>query len=233
MRKWFRFIIYSRDTLVLRINAPFTCLPRPLQRLNGAYILLTSLFRLSSVLILLPLLAMADSAQQQCPQWLNQQQPKLHSSKTLDLCAISANKVVLIVNTASQCGYTPQFKELEALYQQYKDRGFTIIGFPSDSFFQEHDEAEKTATVCYENYGVSFPMVASSKGRGSAANPIFQHIDEVSSTPKWNFFKYLIDRDGKVVDYYISSTKPSSDKITEAIEALLTPTENKTVMQTP
>ena len=158
-----------------------------------------------------------------CPQWLNQKMPKLHSSKTLDLCEISANKVVMVVNTASQCGYTPQFKELEALYQQYKDKGFTIIGFPSDSFFQEHDEAEKTASVCYENYGVTFPMVASSKVKGDDANKVFAHIDEVSTSPKWNFFKYLIDTDGKVVNYYISSTKPSSDKINTAIKALLKP----------
>lgn len=164
---------------------------------------------------------MANDTVTQCPVWLQQQLPKLHSSDTVDLCSITQNKVVLIVNTASKCGFTPQFKELEQLYQRYKDQGFTIIGFPSSSFFQEHKDAEKTATICYFNYGVSFPMVASSKVRGSEANPIFKHIADASTAPKWNFYKYLIDKQGNIVNHYVSTTNPLNKKIEDDIQRLI------------
>lgn len=156
-----------------------------------------------------------------CPDWLNQPMKALHSNKTVDLCAITANKVTLFVNTASQCGFTPQFKQLEALYQRYKEQGLIIVGFPSDSFFQEHDDAEKTASVCYKNYGVSFPMVASSKVRGKKANAVFSHLGKEQVFPKWNFYKYLLGRDAEVIDYYVSSTKPLNSKLEEAVKKAL------------
>ncbi|NRB40766.1 MAG: glutathione peroxidase [Pseudomonadales bacterium] len=156
-----------------------------------------------------------------CPSWLTQTLPKLHSSDQVDICKVSQGKVVLIVNTASQCGFTPQFKQLEQLYQRYKDQGFTIIGFPSDSFYQEHDDAQKTATVCYQNYGVSFPMVASSKVRGSKSNAVFKHLAQTKVAPKWNFYKYLINQQGKVVDYFVSTTEPMNGKIEQQIQQLL------------
>ena len=174
-------------------------------------------------LLLLSLLCFAQPllAQEACPEWLNQDISKLRSSETINLCQLKQDKVLLIVNTASECGFTPQFKGLEALYQRYKEQGLIIIGFPSDSFFQEHDEAEKTADVCYINYGVTFPMVASSSVRGGKANSIFKHLANKKGAPKWNFYKYLIGRDGTVIDWFNSRTKPSDEKLIKAIEQAL------------
>jgi glutathione peroxidase len=160
-------------------------------------------------------------AQPQCADWLNHEMQKLHSSETVNLCQLTANKVTLIVNTASECGYTPQFKGLEALYQQYKDKGLVIVGFPSDTFFQEHDESEKTAEVCYKNYGVSFPMVASSSVRGRKTNPVFKHLNAKLGGPKWNFHKYLIDRSGNPVTKFGAGTKPDDKELIAAIEGLI------------
>ena len=159
----------------------------------------------------------------QCPTWLQHKLPKLHSADYLDLCKISHNKVLLIVNTASSCHFTPQFKQLENLYQRYKDQGLMIIGFPSDSFFQEHDNAKKTAKVCYINYGVSFPIVASSPVRGKKANAVFHYLGEKSTYPKWNFYKYLINKQGLIHDYYISTTAPEGGKLEADIIQLLSP----------
>lgn len=156
-----------------------------------------------------------------CPSWLNQDINKLRSKETFNLCEVKQDKVLLIVNTASSCGFTPQFKGLESLYQQYKDQGLVIIGFPSDSFFQEYDEDEKTADVCYINYGVTFLMAQSSSVRGSKANPIFKHLSDEKGAPKWNFYKYLVGRDGEVIDWYNSRTKPNNKAMVQAIEKAL------------
>jgi glutathione peroxidase len=160
-------------------------------------------------------------AQSDCPGWLQQDLQKLHSSEKVNLCKLAAGKVTLIVNTASDCGYTPQFKGLEALYQQYKEKGFVIIGFPSDSFFQERDDAAETAEVCYLNYGVSFPMVESSSVLGRKTNPVFKHLKAELGTPRWNFNKYLLDRAGKPVERFGAGTTPDDKKLISAIESLL------------
>jgi glutathione peroxidase len=168
------------------------------------------------------LLAMTPlHAQSNCPDWLQQDLQKLHSKDTVNLCKLAAGKVVLIVNTASDCGYTPQFKGLEALYKKYKEEGLLVIGFPSDSFNQERDDAKETAEVCYINYGVTFPMLATSAVKGKDANPVFRHLNAALEEPKWNFNKYLIDRDGKPLQYFSSDTKPDDKELIEAIERLL------------
>jgi glutathione peroxidase len=160
-------------------------------------------------------------AKPDCPDWLQQDINKLHSKETINLCTLTAGKVVLFVNTASDCGYTPQFKGLEALYKEYKDKGLVIIGFPSDSFNQERDDAEETAEVCYLNYGVTFPVVAASAVKGKDANPVFAQLNAKLGEPKWNFNKYLVDRSGKPVKYFESHTKPDDKELIEAIEAIL------------
>lgn len=172
-------------------------------------------------LALLLLFAAGIQAEPQCPEWLQQQMTKLHSKDTLDLCALAGGKVALIVNTASDCGYTPQFKGLEALYKQYKDKGFVVIGFPSDSFNQERDDAAETAEVCYINYGVTFPVVATSPVKGEQANPVFQYLNAELEEPQWNFNKYLINRDGQPVKHFESGVKPDDKELAKAIEALL------------
>jgi glutathione peroxidase len=125
---------------------------------------------------------------------------------------------MLIVNTASNCGFTEQFKDLEALHQKYKDQGLVVIGFPSDDFFQEENDEANTAEVCFVNYGVTFTMLSTSAVRGDDANPIFKHLNAQTSSPNWNFYKYLVSADRKTVQRFNSRTKPLSANLTQAIE---------------
>lgn len=134
-------------------------------------------------------------------------------------------QVIMVVNTASHCGFTPQFAGLEALYQKYKDRGFVIIGVPSNDFGgQEPGSSEEIEKFCKLNFDVTFPMTAKEVVSGENAHPFFKWARQelgFGSAPKWNFHKYLIDRKGNAVDYFYSTTKPESEKITSAIEKLL------------
>jgi len=163
-------------------------------------------------LLLQPGLARAD-----CMPWLNYSAPKLHVNEQVDFCAFEG-KVVLAVNTASRCGFTPQFKGLEALYQKYRDQGLVIVGFPSDDFRQEFSDSQKTADVCYLNYGVSFPMLEESSVKGDSANGFFSWLVSVTgSSPKWNFTKYLISRDGEKVTHFGTLSKPVGGKLEKAV----------------
>lgn len=169
--------------------------------------------------------AISIKQEEKCPDWLDTNVKKLRSNDTINLCELKQDKVLLIVNTASACGFTPQFEDLEKLYQKYQEKGLEIIGFPSDSFWQEHDDAEKTAEICHINYGVTFTMLNSTDVRGNQANSVFTHLAKEKGAPKWNFYKYLVGRDGEVIDWYNSRTKPYDQKIIQAIEyALKTPT---------
>lgn len=155
-----------------------------------------------------------------CPALLNHTMTKLRSSEQIDFCQAFQGKVLLVVNTASNCGYTPQFKGLEALYQKYKDKGLLVVGFPSNDFNQEFAEAEKTANVCYINYGVTFPMLEKSQVTGAAANGFFQKLIEATGeAPAWNFHKYLIDRTGTSVAAFPSNVTP--EQLDSKISALL------------
>ena len=134
-------------------------------------------------------------------------------------------KKVMIVNTASKCGLTPQYKELEALYQQYKDRDFIIIGFPTNNFLgQEPGSNEQIASFCSINYGVSFPMMSKISVKGKNMHPLYQFLTQKSkngvedSKVQWNFQKYLIGRDGKLEKVIAPKTLPSSDEVTQWIE---------------
>ena len=134
-------------------------------------------------------------------------------------------KKVMIVNTASKCGLTPQYKELEALYQQYKDRDFIIIGFPANNFLgQEPGSNEQIASFCSINYEVTFPMMSKISVKGKNMHPLYQFLTQKSkngvedSKVKWNFQKYLIGRDGKLEKVIDPKTLPSSDEVTQWIE---------------
>ena len=134
-------------------------------------------------------------------------------------------KKVMIVNTASKCGLTPQYKELEALYQQYKDRDFIIIGFPANNFLgQEPGSNEQIASFCSINYGVTFPMMSKISVKGKNMHPLYQFLTQKSkngvedSKVQWNFQKYLIGRDGKLEKVIAPKTLPSSDEVTQWIE---------------
>jgi glutathione peroxidase len=137
-----------------------------------------------------------------------------------------AGKVLLIVNTASYCGFTPQLAGLEALYQRYRERGLLVLGFPCNQFgAQEPGSAEEIASFCQKKYAVSFPMFAKIEVNGDAAHPLYKHLKQSargllgSEAIKWNFTKFLIDRQGAVIERYAPITKP--DEIAKDIEALL------------
>jgi glutathione peroxidase len=134
-------------------------------------------------------------------------------------------KVILMVNTASKCGFTPQYKDLEALYKKYEDKGFVILGFPANNFaHQEPGTDKQIAEFCTANYGVTFPMFSKIDVLGPDKAPLYQFLTESSTDPqfpgevKWNFEKFLISRDGQIVGRFLSPVKPSSDAIVSAVE---------------
>ena len=134
-------------------------------------------------------------------------------------------KVLLIVNVASECGFTPQYKDLEALYQKYKDRGFVILGFPANNFgAQEPGTDKEIKTFCTTTYGVSFDMFSKISVKGDDQHPLYKFITSdpaYGGDVKWNFQKYLVDRDGKIIGKFLSKVTPMSDELTAAIEAAL------------
>lgn len=136
-------------------------------------------------------------------------------------------KVILIVNTATRCGRRGQLEDLEIIYQKYKDKGFVVIGFPSNDFAQEPLNGEAIQEYCAMNYGVTFPMMNKVHVRGEKAAPLFQFFSDknkngaIERIPKWNFYKFLIGKDGKVITSFWTYRRPVNKKITTAIEAAL------------
>ena len=154
-----------------------------------------------------------------CSPLLNKTFLRLQDEKPQSLCQYSG-KVVLVVNTASKCGFAAQFEGLEALYAKYKDQGLVVLGFPSADFMrQEYDTGKQIAEFCQNTYGVKFPMFARSHVSGDDANPLFAELIRTSGTrPKWNFYKYLIGRDGKTVQAFSTATNPKDAEFISAIE---------------
>jgi glutathione peroxidase len=165
--------------------------------------------------------AAAGAPSGNCPSMLNRTFKKLQDESDQSLCQY-AGKVVLVVNTASYCGFTDQYKGLEALYARYQDKGLVVLGFPSNDFSQEPDEDKKIADFCYNTYGVKFPMFSKTSVVGANANPLFTALAQATGKkPGWNFFKYLIDRNGNVVASYASPVGPTDRKFVGEIEKLL------------
>jgi glutathione peroxidase len=135
------------------------------------------------------------------------------------------DQVLLIVNTASKCGFTPQFEELQGLYEDYREKGLAVLGFPSDQFMnQEFDDQEEIIEFCQVNYGVSFPMFKKTDVKGKDAHPLFKFLTKekkglLLSDIKWNFTKFLVDRNGEVYERYSPQTSPR--KIESDIQKLL------------
>lgn len=174
----------------------------------------------AAVLLAVSLPSMAQAGQ--CPAWLDQDMVLLRGDQSKNLCEAYAGGPLLVVNTASYCGFTPQFEGLEALYQRYREQGLSIAGFPSDDFLQEADDAEKTAEVCYANYGVTFDMYEAISVRGRNAHPLFKGLAEESEgAPAWNFYKYLVGSDGRVIKRFSSRVTPDDPRLVQAIEAAL------------
>lgn len=168
-----------------------------------------------------PVLAQSSSP---CPELLRREVPRLQDEKMQNLCQY-AGKVVLVVNTASFCGFTRQYRSLEALYRHYKERGFVVLGFPSNDFgAQEPGSNKEIAEFCENTFDVKFPMFAKSavKTGDSAPMPLFADLGRLSGQlPRWNFHKYLISRNGREVLSFASNVDPASDSIVKEVERLL------------
>ncbi len=156
-----------------------------------------------------------------CPALLQQSFLRLQDEKPQALCQYSG-KVVLVVNTASFCGFTHQYEGLEALHAKYKDRGLVVLGFPSNDFSQETGSNKEIAAFCENTFNVKFPMFAKSSVRGQTANPLFKQLaSSTGTTPRWNFYKYLISRDGLKISAFNSTVDPQDPRFVKALETLL------------
>jgi glutathione peroxidase len=157
-----------------------------------------------------------------CPAVLKHSFKRLQDEAPQDLCQYSG-KVILVVNTASYCGFTKQYEGLEKIYAKYGSRGLVVLGFPSNDFGQqEPGNAKEIADLCYNTYGVKFPMFAKTVVTGAQANPLHaQLIKATGKEPKWNFTKYLIGRDGKVLEYFPSKVTPEDPQLVGLIEKAL------------
>lgn len=175
-----------------------------------------------SILALSLALSGGQALAAECPSLLQHELPQLRSKDSIDLCQRFAGKPLVVVNTASHCGFTPQFKGLEALYKRYKDQGLEVLGVPSDDFRQEAATAEETAKVCYVNYGVTFAMTQPQHVTGDEATPLYKGlIAQSGQAPRWNFYKYVVDRQGKVIAHFSSLTKPDDPDLVKAVEQAL------------
>lgn len=156
-----------------------------------------------------------------CPVILKHEFKRLQDEAPQSLCQYR-DKVILVVNTASYCGYTNQYEGLEALYAKYQGR-LVVLGFPSNDFGQQEPGSSKEiADFCYNTYGVKFPMFAKSSVHGDAANPLYKQLIQLSgASPKWNFHKYLINRQGKLIANFPSKMKPQDEILIKAIEQAL------------
>ena len=157
-----------------------------------------------------------------CPAILNHQFLRLQDDAPQNLCQY-AGKAVLVVNTASYCGFTSQYEGLEKLYQRYQKSGLVVLGFPSNNFGQQEPGSSKQiADFCFNTYGVKFPMLSKTEVVGPEQHLFFSALSKAGgSSPKWNFHKYLIDRNGKVVASFSSMVTPSSPDLIKAVDKAL------------
>jgi len=175
-----------------------------------------------SVLGFLPGAVHAQAAPANCPALLQKSFKRLQDDAPQNLCQY-AGKVLLVVNTASYCGFTPQYEGLEKLYANYSAQGLAVLGFPSNDFGQqEPGKSKEIADFCFNTYGVKFPMFEKTVVSGKGANPLFAELAKAGGgSPKWNFYKYLVGRDGKLIDSYSSMTTPDSGALLKDIQRAL------------
>ena len=163
----------------------------------------------------------ANPAPTACTGLLQQNFLRLQDEKPQSLCQYSG-KVVVVVNTASFCGFTPQYEGLEALYAKYRDKGLEVLGFPSNDFSQETGSNKEIADFCENTFGVKFPMFTKTSVAGRDANPLFKQLAaKTGTTPRWNFYKYVIARDGVSVASFNSTADPASRAFIQEIEKQL------------
>jgi glutathione peroxidase len=167
--------------------------------------------------ILLTATAMANAA---CSELYNHQFTTLQGEK-INLCDYQ-DKPILVVNTASKCGFTPQFESLEGLYSKYKDKGLLVIGFPSNDFRQELSNDKQIGDFCKQTYAVKFPMITKTTVSGAAANPFYKQLAaKTGQSPSWNFFKYVVLPGGKEVYAFSSDVKPDAPEIVSKLKSAL------------
>ena len=174
------------------------------------------------VVVLMGLLGLGQAVWASCPAALDFEFRRLGSQQQQVLCEQYAGKVVLVVNTASFCGFTPQYEGLEALYSRYRERGLVVLGFPSNDFAQEPGNEDEIKAFCELTYSVKFPMFEKVHVTGQQSHPFYQQLAQLSGQqPQWNFHKYLIDRDGKQVTSFATRIDPQGDRLIQAIEERL------------
>lgn len=163
------------------------------------------------------------NADEPCPVTLNHTVGQLAEGARINLCEAYRGQVVVVVNTASKCGFTPQYDGLEALYKKYGDRGFVVLGFPSNDFGEQEPGTEKQIQdFCRLTYGVKFPMFEKTKVRAENADPVFQVLGSMAKEfPQWNFHKYVLDREGNLAASFSSRIDPQDQRIVGLIESLL------------
>ncbi len=169
-------------------------------------------------------LAFAPAAASACSELLQNAYRPLAGKEKVELCSLFEGKALLIVNIASKCGFTPQYEALEALQAKYADQGFAVVGFPSNDFMnQEPGSEQQIQEFCTLTYGVKFPMFEKVVVKGDEATPIYVQMAAQAGGqfPSWNFYKYLIDRNGKVVADYPSKVTPDDKELVAKIESLL------------
>ena len=184
---------------------------------------LAALGALLGALLAGPTMAMAaETAPAACPALLQKTFKRLQDDAPQNLCQY-AGKVLLVVNTASYCGFTPQYEGLEKLYAAYGAQGLVVLGFPSNDFGQqEPGKGKDIADFCFNTYGVKFPMFEKSVVTGKNANPLFLELAKAGGgSPRWNFYKYLVGRDGKPIDSYSSMTAPDGSSIVSDVKKAL------------
>lgn len=165
----------------------------------------------------------ADNTDNSCPITLDFTKRALASDQAVNLCQEYLGKVVVVVNTASKCGYTPQYDGLEALYRKYKDKGLVVLGFPSNDFGgQEPGNEKQIQSFCRLTYGVEFPMFEKTHAAKANADPLYRTLGDMAGEyPQWNFHKYVLDRQGRLIASYNSRIEPQSKTLIETIERLL------------
>ncbi len=173
--------------------------------------------------VILTIFAQPTGATAQCPALLDFKFRPLGKGEPVRLCDRYQGKVLLVVNTASKCAFTPQYEGLENLYDKYKNEGLVVLGFPSNDFGAQEPGTEKQiGEFCRLTYGVQFPMFEKTHASRDRAHPLYKMLgDTAGEYPRWNFHKYLIDRDGQLVDSFQSGVSPNSPRLVRQIEKLL------------
>lgn len=166
------------------------------------------------------LLSAAPAIAAECPRLLDHRYKTLQGGE-VNLCDY-ADRAILVVNTASKCGYTPQFEKLEGLYKKYKDKGLMVVGFPSNDFNQELATNKEIGDFCRLTYSVQFPMIEKSSLTGAAADPLYKQLTEATGqSPRWNFHKYLITPGAKQVYSFSTRVEPDSPELMGKLTPLL------------